>query len=149
MVAKITPTLVASCLLILLSCLATTPSKAQTVNRGISSVRGYRQDLLLADNGALASVELRLPILRIPQGDGVMQVTPFVDVGTAWNNSSSIDENNINTNTLASVGLGLRWLQGNNFNAGVEWGIPLVSIDTQGNTWQENGLYFFVQYNPF
>ncbi|MCC5609693.1 ShlB/FhaC/HecB family hemolysin secretion/activation protein [Nostoc sp. CHAB 5834] len=116
---------------------------------GISSVRGYRQDLLLANNGALASVELRLPIVRVPQWDGVMQVTPFVDVGTAWNNSSSIDENNTNTNTLASVGLGLRWLQGNNFNAGVEWGIPLVSVDTQGNTLQENGLYFFVQYNPF
>ena len=50
---------------------------------------------------------------------------------------------------LASVGLGLRWLQGNNFTAGIEWGIPLVSVDTQRNTWQENGLYFFVQYNPF
>ncbi|MHC5746731.1 MAG: ShlB/FhaC/HecB family hemolysin secretion/activation protein [Nostoc sp.] len=116
---------------------------------GISSVRGYRQDFLLTDNGALASVELRLPIVRIPQWDGVMQVTPFVDVGTAWNNSSNRDENNTNTNTLASVGLGLRWSQGNNFTAGIEWGIPLVSVDTQGNTLQENGLYFFVQYNPF
>ncbi|MBD2535503.1 ShlB/FhaC/HecB family hemolysin secretion/activation protein [Nostoc flagelliforme FACHB-838] len=116
---------------------------------GINSVRGYRQDLLLADNGALASVELRLPILRIPQWDGVMQVTPFVDVGTAWNNSSNIDENNTDSNVLASVGLGLRWLQGNNFTAGIEWGIPLISVDTQGNTLQENGLYFFVRYNPF
>ncbi|MCC5615244.1 ShlB/FhaC/HecB family hemolysin secretion/activation protein [Nostoc sp. CHAB 5836] len=114
---------------------------------GINSVRGYRQDLLLTDNGALASVELRLPIVRVSPWDGVLQVTPFVDVGTAWNNSSSGNENN--TNTLASVGLGLRWLQGNNFTAAVEWGIPLVSVDTQGNTWQENGLYFFVQYNPF
>ncbi|MEH1900953.1 MAG: ShlB/FhaC/HecB family hemolysin secretion/activation protein [Nostoc sp.] len=114
---------------------------------GINSVRGYRQDLLLADNGALASVELRLPIVRVSQWNGVLQVTPFIDVGTAWNNSSSRDENN--TNTLASFGLGLRWLQGNNFTAVVEWGIPLVSVHTQGNTWQENGLYFFVQYNPF
>ena len=116
---------------------------------GINSVRGYRQDFLLADNGALASVELRLPIMRLPQWDGVMQVTTFVDVGTAWNNSSSIDKNNTNTNILASVGLGLRWSQSNNFTAGIEWGIPLVSVDTQRNTWQENGLYFFVQYNPF
>ena len=120
---------------------------------GINSVRGYRQDFLLADNGALASVELRLPIMRLPQWNGVMQVTPFVDVGTAWNNSSSIDKNNTNTNTntniLASVGLGLRWSQSNNFTAGIEWGIPLVTVDTQSNTWQENGLYFFVQYNPF
>ncbi|WP_375473318.1 ShlB/FhaC/HecB family hemolysin secretion/activation protein [uncultured Nostoc sp.] len=114
---------------------------------GINSVRGYRQDLLLTDNGALASVEFRLPIARVPQWNGVLQVTTFGDVGTAWNSSSSRDENN--TNTLASVGLGLRWLQGNNFTAGVEWGIPLVSVDTQRNTWQENGLYFFVQYNPF
>ncbi|MEH2458801.1 ShlB/FhaC/HecB family hemolysin secretion/activation protein [Nostoc sp.] len=114
---------------------------------GINSVRGYRQDLLLADNGAFASVELRQPIARVSQWNGLLQVTPFVDVGTAWNNSSSRDENN--TNTLASVGLGLHWSQSNNFTAGVEWGIPLVSVDTQRNTWQENGLYFFVQYNPF
>ncbi|MFN6486652.1 MULTISPECIES: ShlB/FhaC/HecB family hemolysin secretion/activation protein [unclassified Nostoc] len=116
---------------------------------GINSVRGYRQDLLLTDNGVFASVEFRLPIARVPQWNGVLQVMTFGDVGTAWNNSSNRDENN--TNTLASVGLGLRWLQGNNFTAGVEWGIPLVSVDTQtqSNTWQENGLYFFVQYNPF
>ena len=114
---------------------------------GINSVRGYRQDLLLADNGAFASVELRQPIARVSQWNGLLQVTPFVDVGTAWNNSSSRDENN--TNTLASAGLGLRWSQGNNFTAGIEWGIPLVSVDTQRNTLQENGLYFFVQYNPF
>ncbi|MEH2411451.1 ShlB/FhaC/HecB family hemolysin secretion/activation protein [Nostoc sp.] len=114
---------------------------------GINSVRGYRQDLLLADNGAFASVELRQPIARVSQWNGLLQVTPFVDVGTAWNNSSSRNENN--TNTLASVGLGLHWSQGNNFTAGVEWGIPLVSVDTQRKTWQENGLYFFVQYNPF
>ena len=114
---------------------------------GINSVRGYRQDLLLADNGAFTSVELRQPIARVSQWNGLLQVTPFVDVGTAWNNSSSRDKNN--TNTLASVGLGLRWSQDNNFTAGIEWGIPLVSVDTQRNTWQENGLYFFVQYNPF
>jgi hemolysin activation/secretion protein len=114
---------------------------------GIDSVRGYRQDILLKDNGAFASVELQLPILRVSEWEGVLQVTPFIDVGTAWNNSSSRDEND--TNTLAAVGLGLRWSQGNNFTAAFEWGIPLVSVDTQGDSWQENGLYFTVRYSPF
>ncbi|MBE9214201.1 ShlB/FhaC/HecB family hemolysin secretion/activation protein [Plectonema cf. radiosum LEGE 06105] len=114
---------------------------------GINSVRGYRQDFLLRDNGVLGSVELQLPILRVSGWDGVLQVTPFFDVGTTWNNSSSRDEND--TSTLAAVGLGLRWTQGKNLTAAVEWGIPLVSVDTQTNTWQENGLYFFVQYNLF
>jgi hemolysin activation/secretion protein len=45
--------------------------------------------------------------------------------------------------------LGLRWTQGNNFTAAVEWGIPLISVDRQGDSLQENGLYFSVQYNPF
>ncbi|MEH1859241.1 MAG: ShlB/FhaC/HecB family hemolysin secretion/activation protein [Nostoc sp.] len=112
---------------------------------GVNSVRRFRQDLLSTDNGALASAELRLPILHLPSWKGVLQVTPFVDVGSAWSNSSNRYENNINT--LAAVGLGLRWLQGNNFTAAVEWGIPLVSVDTSRNTWQENGLYFFVEYN--
>ena len=69
---------------------------------GINSVRGYRQDLLLADNGAFASVELRQPIARVAQWNGLLQVTPFVDVGTTWNNSSSRDKNN--TNTLVQHG---------------------------------------------
>ena len=54
---------------------------------GLESVRGYRQDLLLSDNGAFASLEVRLPILR-PQLSSVLQLTPFVDFGTTWNNSS-------------------------------------------------------------
>jgi hemolysin activation/secretion protein len=114
---------------------------------GINSVRGYRQNFLLRDNGALLSVELRLPILQVSQWDGVLQVTPFLDVGTAWNNSSSSDEND--PNTLAALGLGLRWQQSNNLTAAIEWGIPLISVDTQTNSLQENGVYFFVQYNLF
>ena len=79
--------------------------------------------------------------------NGLLQFTPFVDVGTTWNNSSNRDEND--TDTLAAVGFGLRWRQGNNLTAAVEWGIPLISVDTQGDSLQENGVYFSVQYNLF
>lgn len=112
---------------------------------GIESIRGYRQDLLLTDNGAFASAEVRLPILRIPRLNGVLQVAPFVDVGTAWNSGRSDPD----PNTLASVGLGLRWQQGDRFTARLDWGIPLVSVDSRERTWQENGVYFSVLYNPF
>ena len=113
---------------------------------GIESIRGYRQDLLLTDNGAFASAEVRLPILRIPRLNGVLQLAPFVDVGTAWNSSGRADPD---PNTLASVGLGLRWQQGDRFTARLDWGIPLVSVDSRERTWQENGVYFSVIYNPF
>lgn len=115
---------------------------------GLGSVRGYRQDTLLTDNGIFASVELQLPIARIPQWQSVLQVIPFVDYGTAGNTQRN-NPNSSNPNTLASIGLGLQWRQGNNFTARLDWGIPLVSINSRDRTWQENGLYFSVQYNPF
>jgi hemolysin activation/secretion protein len=43
----------------------------------------------------------------------------------------------------------LRWLQGDRFTARLDWGIPLVSVDSQNGTWQENGLYFSLLYNHF
>jgi len=53
-------------------------------------------------------------------------------------------------NTLASVGLGLRWQQGDRFTARLDWGIPLVEVDsTEERTWQENGVYFFRALQPF
>lgn len=114
---------------------------------GLESIRGYRQDLLLTDNGAFASAEVRLPILRVSQLDGVLQLAPFIDFGIGWNNAGrAVPE----PNTLASFGLGLRWQQGDRFTARLDWGIPLVSVDDSSDrTWQENGVYFSVQYNPF
>ncbi|HEY9652342.1 MAG TPA: ShlB/FhaC/HecB family hemolysin secretion/activation protein [Coleofasciculaceae cyanobacterium] len=112
---------------------------------GLGSVRGYRQDLLLADNGALVSAELRLPIVRIPQWQGVLQVIPFFDVGAVWNSGREDPE----TDHLAALGLGLQWQQGDRFTARLDWGIPLVSVDSRERTWQENGLYFSITVNPF
>lgn len=107
---------------------------------GSQTVRGYRQDALLTDNGALFSTELRLPILRT--GNGVVQLTPFIDLGTGWNRGG----NNPNTGTLVGTGLGLLWQQGDNFSARLDWGIPLTSIESNGSSLQENGIYFSVQY---
>jgi hemolysin activation/secretion protein len=112
---------------------------------GLGSVRGYRQDLLLTDNGVFATAEVQYPILRIPQWQGVLQVVPFFDVGSAWNSGRE----NPDVNTLASVGLGLQWRQSDRFTARLDWGIPLISVDSRERTWQENGVYFSILYNPF
>ncbi|NEO44111.1 MAG: ShlB/FhaC/HecB family hemolysin secretion/activation protein [Moorea sp. SIO4A3] len=121
-------------------------SSEQFAIGGLGSVRGYRQDTLQTDNGIFASAEVQLPVLRVFQDKGVIQVVPFVDFGTAWNSSGN---DNPDPNTLASVGLGLQWQQGNNFTARLDWGIPLISVDSRDRTWQENGLHFSVQWNPF
>ncbi|MGK7876853.1 MAG: ShlB/FhaC/HecB family hemolysin secretion/activation protein [Xenococcaceae cyanobacterium] len=113
---------------------------------GLGSIRGYRQDVLLTDNGIFASVELRLPIFRAPRQEMVLQVVPFVDFGTASNNSGRPDPE---PNTLTSIGLGLRYQWGDRFTAHLDWGIPLVDVESRDRTLQENGLYFSIIFNPF
>jgi hemolysin activation/secretion protein len=115
---------------------------------GLSSVRGYRQDALLTDNGVLASAEVRLPILRVESVKGLLQVVPFVDLGIGWNDT----DNPISTpkpNTLVGVGLGWQWQMGDNFTARFDWGIPLTDLEDGDRTLQEQGLYFTVNYSFF
>jgi hemolysin activation/secretion protein len=113
---------------------------------GQDSIRGYRQDYLLTDNATFVSAEVQVPILRLPQIDSTLQVVPFVDFGVGWNSSG---RENPDPNTLAAVGLGLRWSQGDRFTVRLDWGIPLVSVNSNDRTLQENGLYFSLLYNPF
>lgn len=112
---------------------------------GALSVRGYRQDLLLADNGLFASAEVRTPIVKIPDWNTTIKLTPFFDFGTVWNS----DQTNLEQETIASVGLGLQFLVGDALNARIDWGIPLMSVDRRGDSLQENGIYFSLEYFPF
>jgi hemolysin activation/secretion protein len=109
---------------------------------GQSTVRGYRQDALLADNGAFVSAELQLPISSTV--GSVLQIAPFLDVGTVWNKSGA----NPSGSTLLSTGLGLQW-RTDQFTARLDWGIPLINIPDRRNSWQESGFYFSVRYFPF
>ncbi|HBB36069.1 MAG TPA: hemolysin activation/secretion protein [Cyanobacteria bacterium UBA8803] len=115
---------------------------------GQESVRGYRQDYLLKDNGFLASAELRLPILRVSKVRGLLQVAPFVEFGTAWNKGEQSSDSDI-PDTLVSTGLGLLWQMNDNLTARLDFGIPLISIQEKGDTWQEKGIYFSIEYSPF
>ena len=110
---------------------------------GVSSVRGYRQDYALGDNGLFTSAEMRIPLFRIRRIGGIMQLTPFVDLGTIWNS----DDTDIDSNFLAAVGIGLNFSAGNGFNARLDWGIPLVDVDNQGVSLQEDGIYFTINWN--
>lgn len=113
---------------------------------GLESVRGYRCDALLSDNGFFASAEARIPIARFRRIKGLLQLTPFIDAGVAWNANAN---NNLESNGLVGVGLGLRWQMSDYLTARLEWGIPLIPIQSSQRTWQENGLYFSIAFTPF
>jgi hemolysin activation/secretion protein len=110
---------------------------------GASSVRGYRQDALLSDAGALVSAEFRLPIVRSRGFLGTIQLAPFFDFGTAWNKTGK------NPGSLFGTGIGLIWKQSDRLNARLDWGIPLSKTEGNRRSLQEKGVYFSVNYSPF
>lgn len=112
---------------------------------GVSSARGYRQDLSLGDSGLFASAELRIPVLRFQRFDGLVQIAPFFDIGTVWN-SGDVEISNA---TLPSLGVGLNFSLGSNFNARLDWGIPLTSIEAEDSSLQEDGIHFSLDSNFF
>ena len=109
---------------------------------GADTVRGYQENQLVTDNGILGSVEVRIPLTADPS---VLQLTPFFDIGTGWNNQAPAPD----SFTLASLGLGVRWSITSKLGVRLDYGIPLIAVDNQGNSLQENGFHFSVRYQPF
>lgn len=116
---------------------------------GIDTVRGYRQNERVADNGIVGSIEVRYPIIRSPNRIGIIQLASFFDIGTVWNNQADVSREISSPSTLASVGLGLLWQLDPYVSARLDWGIPLISISNGGNSLQDSGISFSIQFQPF
>jgi len=111
---------------------------------GVNSVRGYRQNLLVGDNGVLFLVQGQIPLSQ--QKWGNINLVPFVDFGTVWNNGSeSRDSPN---NTLASLGVELNYQLLEYLDARVFYGIPLIEMNDFGDTSTEERFGFSLSVIP-
>ena len=106
---------------------------------GRFSVRGYRENTLIRDNGFLFSVESRFPLIRYASGEPLLQFAQFVDVGRAWQAKGKTDD----PQTLASVGLGLRWtvLPRDRARFELYWGVPLNHVPHPAGNLQDHGIH--------
>jgi hemolysin activation/secretion protein len=109
---------------------------------GVSTVRGYEENQLVTDSGVLGTLELRIPVTKNPN---TLQLNPFIEFGTGWNN----DEPNPEKSTIASVGLGMDWAIGGGLLFNADYGLPLVDVNNDGNSLQENGFHVSLRYQPF
>jgi hemolysin activation/secretion protein len=107
---------------------------------GFSTVRGYRQNQRVQDQGVVASIEVRVPVWRQSERWGVVHLAPFFDYGWTWNHRDRPDSRK---KTLASAGIGLIWSLPRFFDARIYWGQNLNSVDTSGNL-QDHGVQFLI-----
>ena len=106
---------------------------------GRFSVRGYRENTLIRDNAFLASIESRFPLIRYVTGEPLLQFAQFVDLGRAWTAKGVTPD----PQTLASVGLGLRWsiLPRDRARFELYWGLPLNHVPHPPGNLQDHGIH--------
>jgi hemolysin activation/secretion protein len=110
---------------------------------GEDSVRGYRENLSIGDNGVIGTIEAQIPVLEFSNQKGMIKIIPFIGIGKIWNNS----DQEIKVNELFSAGLGLNleledWLQ-----ARINYAIPLTKTDISSD-FAEQKISFSLQIQP-
>lgn len=94
---------------------------------GIHTVRGYRQNAVVRDNGVVVSAEWRIRIW----GTGnrhVFTLSPLVDAAHGWNAEGHPGP----AESLASVGVGIGWRHGRSLRAQVYLAKDLLDVPTFG-----------------
>jgi hemolysin activation/secretion protein len=108
---------------------------------GHASVRGYRENELVRDNGIASSIELRIPLWMQREGVSSLQLAPFADIGNSWNTERS----EASPRTIASVGIGLRAQLTSYLSGQIYWGHRLQAIpDSPDDDLQDDGVQFSV-----
>ncbi len=111
---------------------------------GINTVRGYRQNELVRDEGYAVSAEFRIPLWQQSTKNGHdIKIIPFFDYGQTWNHHQK-------SKTLYSAGVGLKW-DWEQLGAEFYWAQALNNPDVvdQEHDAQDSGIHFQVQARLF
>jgi hemolysin activation/secretion protein len=106
---------------------------------GRYTVRGYRENQLVRDNGLAASTEFRVPIFVRVEPRIRLEAVPFLDVGHSWNE----DRPEVGQKTLVSAGIGVRAFATRWGYAELFWGHRFRDVTRFGQRdAQDDGIHF-------
>jgi hemolysin activation/secretion protein len=111
---------------------------------GALSVRGYRQNTLVRDNGYDISLEYRYPFIKDASGRSIFALAPFIDAGGANNTDQP---NGPNPDFISSAGIGVRWDPTPKVHAQVYWGYAFQDVIVDGSSIQDDGIHFLLSAN--
>ena len=112
---------------------------------GMQSVRGYRENQLLRDEGVFASAELRIPLWLAKDKTPLVSLAPFFDWGSGWNAGKADD----NYQSIYSAGVGLLVNATRHTQVTLYWGHPFVNLHEEKASLQDYGLHFAISINAF
>ena len=107
---------------------------------GFDTVRGYRENRVVRDNGVAATAEVQIPIFR-HSGRNIVTLAPFFDCGYAFDNDSPSAGK---PQFISSVGTGILITPNQHVSAQLYYGYPLKHFDNASENIQDYGLHFDV-----
>lgn len=111
---------------------------------GMNTVRGYRENQLVRDQGYSVSTEFRLPVIGggDPGARHRLTLVPFMDYGQAWNHGEQSD-------ALYSIGAGVEWqFKPVSFELYYGYALNKTSPQQRGDL-QDDGLHFQARWDVF
>lgn len=108
---------------------------------GPNSVRGYRQDAVIADSGVAITTELEIPLLDLERNQQ-LSIVPFAGIGVGWNNGA---DRALDQDFLASAGVGVQY-EWEGLTARLNYAIPFTEVGIEGENLQEYGFDFALSY---
>ncbi|MGI9332872.1 MAG: ShlB/FhaC/HecB family hemolysin secretion/activation protein, partial [Gammaproteobacteria bacterium] len=112
---------------------------------GAGSVRGYRENRLVRDNGWVSSAELRVPVFHDEMGVSRTQLLAFFDYGRSWNTDLSTPD----PSTITSAGLGIRWSPTPRWKTALYGAVPFRNFDDSNDDLQDAGIHFSISHRLF
>lgn len=104
---------------------------------GARSVRGYRENYLVRDNGLFASLEYRFTLWSNINHSHRVQLASFFDWGRSWNREQASPEPKV----LASVGVGVRATYHQRVDFELYYGNRLKKVEKRDEDWQDKGIH--------
>jgi len=118
------------------------PPMEQLTVGGAESVRGYRENRLVADTGFVTSLEGRIPLFTSSDGNLHLQIAPFLDYGKVKNRYGEDPD----PDHIASTGLSLLGTAYRRVDFGLIYGYAFQDFDDPDNDIQDEGISFTVSF---
>jgi len=104
---------------------------------GARTVRGYRENFIVGDNGLTTSIEYRFPILSSYPDYGRFQLAWFADYGRIKNRARETP----GPEEIYSSGVGLRWTNEKRVRLELYWAEMLKDVVNPDTTLQDDGIH--------
>jgi hemolysin activation/secretion protein len=114
------------------------PPMEQFTVGGSDTVRGYRENRLVSDEGFVTSVEVRIPVYSNTGNDTTIQIAPFLDFASVDNRSGPDPQED----HIGSAGVGILATFFKRFDFSLYYGHAFQDFDNPDNDIQDDGFSF-------